>query len=64
MTDLEYEKGIKEIGNGIYAYLRPDGSWGLNNAGLIADGGESLLIDTPVRSEIHRRHAERHEGRR
>jgi cyclase len=41
-----YTKGLHELGNGCYAYLQPDGSWGWSNAGLIADSGESLLVDT------------------
>ena len=24
----QYQKGLQEIGDGIYAYLQPDGSWG------------------------------------
>ncbi len=42
----EYTKGLKDIGNGLYAWLQPDGGWGWSNAGLIADGGQSLLVDT------------------
>jgi cyclase len=42
----EYTKGLHEIGNGVYAYLLPNGSWGWSNAGLICDGEESLLVDT------------------
>jgi glyoxylase-like metal-dependent hydrolase (beta-lactamase superfamily II) len=41
-----YTKGLHDLGNGCYAYLQPDGSWGWSNAGLIADHGESLLVDT------------------
>ena len=41
-----YNKGLQSLGNGCYAYLQPDGSWGWSNAGLIADRGESLLVDT------------------
>ncbi|MEM7663563.1 MAG: MBL fold metallo-hydrolase [Pseudomonadota bacterium] len=41
-----YEKGLKSLGNGIYAYLQPDGGWGWSNAGLITDGDHSLLVDT------------------
>ncbi len=41
-----YEKGLHEIGNGAYAWLAPDGSWGWSNAGLITDGEQSLLVDT------------------
>ena len=29
-----FEKGLHELGNGIAAYLQPDGSWGWSNAGL------------------------------
>ena len=31
---------------GVYAWLAPDGSWGWSNAGLVADGERSLLVDT------------------
>jgi glyoxylase-like metal-dependent hydrolase (beta-lactamase superfamily II) len=41
-----FREGLHELGNGTYAYLQPDGSWGLSNAGLIADRGQSLLVDT------------------
>lgn len=42
----EYQKGLHELGNGSYAWLAPDGTWGWSNAGLIVDSGESLLVDT------------------
>jgi glyoxylase-like metal-dependent hydrolase (beta-lactamase superfamily II) len=41
-----FTKGLHDLGNGCYAYLQPDGSWGFSNAGLVVDGGESLLVDT------------------
>jgi len=41
-----YEKGLHALGNGSYAWLAPDGSWGWSNAGLIVDSEESLLVDT------------------
>ena len=41
-----YRKGLESLGEGCYAYLQPDGSWGWNNAGLICDGDVSLLVDT------------------
>ncbi|HUA34991.1 MAG TPA: MBL fold metallo-hydrolase [Candidatus Binataceae bacterium] len=41
-----FQKGLQEVGDGCYAYLQPDGSWGWSNAGLIADGDQSLLVDT------------------
>ncbi len=46
MADWRYEKGLHEIGDGVFAYLQPDGSWGWNNTGLIVESGESLLVDT------------------
>ena len=41
-----FEKGLVDIGNGHFAYLQPDGSWGWSNAGLVVDGDQSLLVDT------------------
>ncbi|MET0903800.1 MAG: MBL fold metallo-hydrolase [Acidimicrobiales bacterium] len=41
-----YERGVHEVGDGLWAYLQPDGGWGWSNAGLIADGQASLLVDT------------------
>ena len=46
MANWQYEKGLHETGNGIYAYLQPDGGWGWSNAGLVVDDGSSLLLDT------------------
>jgi cyclase len=41
-----YAKGLQEVGDGLYAYLQPDGGWGWSNAGLVVDGERTLLIDT------------------
>jgi glyoxylase-like metal-dependent hydrolase (beta-lactamase superfamily II) len=41
-----YRKGLHDLGNGTYAWLAPDGSWGWSNAGLVVDGNRSLLVDT------------------
>jgi glyoxylase-like metal-dependent hydrolase (beta-lactamase superfamily II) len=46
MSAWQYTRGLHDIGNGVYAYLQPDGGWGWSNAGLVVDGGASLLIDT------------------
>lgn len=46
MSKWAYRKGLHDIGNGMYAYLQPDGGWGWSNAGLIVDGDRSLLVDT------------------
>jgi glyoxylase-like metal-dependent hydrolase (beta-lactamase superfamily II) len=43
---MSFEKGLQEIGEGLYAYLQPDGSWGWSNAGLVVDGERTLLVDT------------------
>ncbi|MGW2867935.1 MBL fold metallo-hydrolase [Kitasatospora sp. NPDC001225] len=43
---VPYTLGLHEIAPDAYAYLQPNGSWGLSNAGLIASGDEALLVDT------------------
>ena len=43
---MSYAKGLHEVGDGLYAYLQPDGGWGWSNAGLIVDGERTLLVDT------------------
>jgi len=45
-TRWNYTKGLHDLGNGAYAWLAPDGTWGWSNAGLIVDGEEALLVDT------------------
>ncbi|MFY4723620.1 MBL fold metallo-hydrolase [Streptomyces sp. LaBMicrA B280] len=55
---------MTEVGDGVHAYVQPDGGWCVNNAGLVVgDGGESLLVDTAatelrarlLRTEVLRR---------
>ncbi|HEY4428234.1 MAG TPA: MBL fold metallo-hydrolase [Solirubrobacteraceae bacterium] len=43
---MSYTKGLHEVGQGLYAYLQPDGGWGWSNAGLVVDGDRTLLVDT------------------
>jgi glyoxylase-like metal-dependent hydrolase (beta-lactamase superfamily II) len=43
---MGYTKGLHEVGDGVWAYLQPDGGWGWSNAGLIAGDEGSLLVDT------------------
>jgi cyclase len=43
---MAYERGAHEVGDGLWAYLQPDGGWGWSNAGLITDADASLLVDT------------------
>lgn len=46
MKRRPFLKGLHDLGNGCFAYLQPDGGWGLSNAGLVVDGDQTLLIDT------------------
>jgi cyclase len=46
MATIAYTRGLHELGDGLYAYLQPDGGWGWSNAGLISAEGTSLLVDT------------------
>jgi cyclase len=46
MSNWTYTRGLHDLGNSVYAYLQPDGTWGWSNAGIVTDGEASLLIDT------------------
>jgi len=46
MKAWSYTRGLHDLGNSVYAYLQPDGSWGWSNAGIVTSGTASLLIDT------------------
>ena len=46
MSNWKFTKGLHDLGNGCWGYIVPDGSWGWSNAGLIADGDDTLLVDT------------------
>jgi cyclase len=37
---------LREVADGVFAYLQGEGSWGYSNAGLVFNGAESLLVDT------------------
>jgi cyclase len=41
-----YSKALHDLGNGNFAYVQHDGSWGWSNSGLVTAGGRALLIDT------------------
>ena len=41
-----YAHGLRDFGTGTFAWMQPDGGWGLSNAGLVTDSGEALLVDT------------------
>lgn len=46
MSNWAYTKGLHDLGNSVYAYLQPDGTWGWSNSGILVDGDTSLLVDT------------------
>lgn len=46
MRRAAYARGLVDLGQGLYAWLQPDGGWGWSNAGLVVDGDASLLVDT------------------
>jgi len=46
MSNWPFRQGVQDIGDGLYGYIQPDGTWGWSNAGLIVSAGETLLVDT------------------
>ena len=46
MANWPFTQGVHDIGNGVYGYVQPDGTWGWSNAGLVSSRGETLLVDT------------------
>jgi glyoxylase-like metal-dependent hydrolase (beta-lactamase superfamily II) len=46
MGTVDYTDGLHQVADGVWAWLQPDGGWGLSNAGLVDGGGHSLLVDT------------------
>src|SRR5512134_3008745 len=41
-----YTTGLHRVSDRSYAYMQPDGSWGLNNTAFLIGGAETLMIDT------------------
>lgn len=41
-----FRRGLEELGDGLFAWMQPDGGWGWSNAGFVCDGDDSLLVDT------------------
>jgi cyclase len=37
---------LHEVVPGVYAWVQPDGTWWVNNAGAVVDGGEVFIVDT------------------
>ncbi len=55
MPNTSYVAGLHAVGADTYAYLQPDGSWGLSNCGLIVSGTQAVLVDTCFTLELTRR---------
>jgi len=39
-------KTLRQVGDGAYAYVQHDGSWGWSNSGLVVEGDQALVVDT------------------
>ncbi|MEU2389643.1 MBL fold metallo-hydrolase [Streptomyces sp. NPDC007369] len=46
---------LSEVADGVFAYVQPDGSWCVNNAGLIVSDGRAVLVDTAATEARARR---------
>jgi len=46
---------LTNVAPGVYAFVQPDGGWCLNNAGLIVDGDDAIVIDTAATERRARR---------
>jgi cyclase len=42
----DYDSGLTRLAPDTYAYLRPPGTWGWSNSGLIVGGDRAVLVDT------------------
>jgi cyclase len=46
---------LREVADGVYAFVQPDGGWCLNNAGLVVGEGRTVLVDTAATEARARR---------
>ena len=46
---------VEEVGDGVFAYVQLDGSWGLNNAGILCGSRGVVLVDTSFTAPRARR---------
>ena len=46
MPESDETGRLVEVADGCFAWLATDATWGMSNAGLVADGETSLLVDT------------------
>jgi cyclase len=40
------EAHVQEVRPGVFAYIQPDGSWWVNNAGFVASDEQAIVVDT------------------
>ncbi|MEU4746448.1 MBL fold metallo-hydrolase, partial [Actinosynnema sp. NPDC023658] len=40
------DPSLRELAPGVHAWIQPDGTWWINNAGAVHSAGEVVLIDT------------------
>lgn len=45
-AEPRYAAGLQQVGDGVWAWLQPNGDWGEANAGLIRGSGASAVVDT------------------
>lgn len=45
-ADTVPEPEVRQLDDGIYAYIQLDGSWGLNNTGFLVDDEGAFVVDT------------------
>lgn len=41
-----YERGLRQVGEGAWAFLQPNWGWSWANAGVVTGAGQTLLVDT------------------
>ena len=58
-AEPRFRGGLRKVGDGVHAWLQPNGSWGESNAALIVGDGESLLVDTLWTPELTSRMLDR-----
>ena len=46
MSRIPFTKGLHQLSDKVYTYIQPNGSWGLNNAGLIIGDACAVVVDT------------------
>ena len=48
----ERDPSMHTIADGVHAWMRPDGSWWLTNAGAVVTGAGIVVVDTCARRHL------------